>query len=162
MARHQVKESTYRLQVPVNQQELGRLIGQAGTDWRRMGLSFLVRLAVVALATVVLFGRGDFDLANLTDQIVLIIYAVVLLYPLLHCRDTMEFYENGIAFKGKPYLFQTDQVTWRRHSGTGFFLAATRLHLAGGPKNGINVSYVQNAQETFTRLYVSGAARRGD
>ena len=43
MARHKVEESTYQLQVPVNQQELGRLIGQAGTDWRRMGLSFLVR-----------------------------------------------------------------------------------------------------------------------
>lgn len=163
MARYhrQTETTTYDLAVPTGAGSLGRLLGEAGTDWKRIGLDLLVRAAIVVLATVIFWRRGDLsDSSPAVLAVVAIIYAAVVLFPLRHCRDSLQFYENGIVYRGKTYLFRTPKAEWSRVSGTGHFLAVTYLYLDGMP-NSINVSCVRNARETFTRLYVSGAERCG-
>lgn len=132
---------------------LGRRLGEAKTDWGRLGLSMLIRVATIALATFIIWRQGGID-SMFVMAAVAIIYAIIILFPLPHCRDSMEFYENGITYKGKPYLFQSTRATFTTSSGTGYFLASTYLYLTGMPK-GLNVSYIKNAQEEFTRFYVN-------
>ena len=55
-------------------------------------------------------------------------------------------YQNGIAYNGKPYIFQTSKVTWSKRTGAGYFMAYEMLQMAGMPK-GANVSYIKDAQE---------------
>lgn len=162
MARYhrRTETTTYDLTVPTGASAPGRLLGEAGTDWNRIGLDVLVRAAIVALATIIFWRQGE--LTSTTPAVLAVtacVYAVLVLFPLRHCRDTMQFYENGITYRGRTYLFQTPRAQWSRVSGTGHFLAVTYLYL-DGMANRINVSGVRNAQEIFTRLYVSGAERR--
>lgn len=101
------------------------------------------------------------DLASSTPfvlAVVACIYAGLVLFPLRHCRDSIQFYENGIAYRGEVYLFQAPRAQWSRVSGTGHFLSSTYLYL-DGMEDQIDVSCVRNAQEIFTHLYVSGAER---
>lgn len=161
MARYhkRTETTTYDLTVPTGASSLGRLLGEAGTDWKRIGLDMLIRAALVAVATIIFWRRGDFSTTSpLVWAVVACIYAVLILFPLRHCRDSMQFYENGIVCRGKTYLFQTPRAQWRRVSGTGHFLSVTYLYLDGMP-NQINVSGIRDVQELFTRFYLRGAPR---
>ena len=115
MARyHRRTETTiYPLTVSTHAPSLGRLLAQAGPDWKRIGLDVLIRAVLVALATFIFWRRGDLTTSS---PFVLIttacIYAVLVLFPLRHCRDSMGFYENGIVYRGKSYLFQTPKAEW--------------------------------------------------
>ena len=161
MARYhrRTETTTYPLAVSTHAPSLGRLLAQAGPDWKRIGLDVLIRAALVALATFIFWRRGDLTTSS---PFVLIttacIYAVLVLFPLRHCRDSMEFYENGIVYRGKSYLFQTPKAEWSRVSGTGHFLSVTYLYLDGMAKQ-INVSCVRDAQDTFIRLYANSPQR---
>lgn len=160
MARYhrRTETTTYDLMVPTGASSLGRLLDQAGTDWTRIGLDVLVRAAIVALATLILWRQGELtDSSPFVLVTVVCIYAVLVLFPLRHFRDSIQFYENGIVYRGKTYLFRSPKAQWIRTSGTGHFLTVTHLYLDGMP-NQINVSAIKNAQETFTRLYVKEKA----
>lgn len=159
MGRYHHKEvsTTLELNVTPGASSLGRRLGQAETNWSRLGLSMLIRVATIALASFIIWRQGGIDSVFVMTAVA-IIYAVIILFPLPHCRDSMEFYENGITYKGKPYLFQNTRATFTTSSGTGYFLAATYLYLSGMPK-GINVSYIKNVQEDFTRFYVNAFRR---
>lgn len=157
--RRKTETTTYDLNVPTGASSLGRLLGEAGTDWTRIGLDVLIRAAIVALATFIFWRRGDLATSSpFVLAAVACIYAVLVLFPLRHCRDSIQFHENGIVYRGKSYLFQKPRAEWSRVSGTGHFLSVTYLYL-DGMSNGINVSCVRDAQKIFTRLYVSGAER---
>ena len=153
MAHHlHIEETTYEIQAPVRAPSLGRLLGETGLATRRLVISMLIRVALVAFAAFLLWSREELDLASTTDQVVLAIYAVFVLFPLVHVRDSIKFYQNGIAYNGKTYIFQTSKVTWSKRTGAGYFLAYEMLQMAGMPK-GANVSYIKDAQELFDGFY---------
>ena len=153
MAHHlHIEETTYEIQAPVRAPSLGRLLGKTGLDTRRLVISMLIRAALVAFAAFLLWSREELDLASTTDQVVLVIYAVFILFPLVHVRDSIKFYQNGIAYNGKPCIFQTSKVTWSKRTGAGYFMAYEMLQMAGMPK-GANVSYIKDAQELFDGFY---------
>lgn len=90
----------------------------------------------------------------------LVICLIFLLYSLRHCKDSMQFYDNGIAFRGKEYIFQTNKAIWSKSSGTGYLPSRIRLHLVGIP-DGANVSYIKDAQKLFTQFYLMPKASAG-
>lgn len=155
MAHHlRVEETTYTIQAPVKASSLGRLLGEAGLDIRRLALDIFIRAVVLAVAAFVWWRRGDLEIATATGKAVLVICFLFLLYPLRHCKDSMQFYENGIVYKGKDYIFQTDKATWSKSSGTGYFLSGLRLYLVGIP-NGADVSFIKDAKKLFTQFYLT-------
>lgn len=162
MARYHRKEetTTYDLAVPIGAGSLGRRLGETGTNWGRIGLDMLIRAAIVTLATVIFWRQGTLTSSSpFVLTAVACIYVILVLFPLRHCRDSIQFYENGISYRGKSYLFQTPKAQWSKVSGTGHFLSVTYLYL-DGMSQGINVSCVRDAQEMFTRFYVRGAERQ--
>lgn len=60
MARYhrRTETTTYPLTVSTHAPSLGRLLAQAGPDWKRIGLDVLIRAALVALATLSFGGEG--------------------------------------------------------------------------------------------------------
>lgn len=160
MAQHlRIEETTYTIQAPVNAPSLGRRLGEAGVDAQRLALAIFIRVAVLALAAFIWWRRGDFEFATITGKAVFVICLIFLVYPLRHCRDSMQFYENGIVYRGKEYIFQTDKATWSKHSGTGYFLPGFRLYLVGIPK-GVDVSFIKDAKKLFTQFYLMPKASR--
>ena len=86
MARYHRKTetTTYDLTVPTGAASLGRRLGEAGTNWSRIGLDVLIRAALVVFATVLLWRKGE--LASSTPFVlgaVICIYALLILFPLL-------------------------------------------------------------------------------
>lgn len=154
MAQHlHVEETTYTIQAPINASSLGRRLGEAGLDVQRLALAIFIRVVILALAAFIWWRRGDLEIATVTGKVVLVICLIFLLYPLRHCKDSMQFYENGIVYKGKDYIFQTDKATWSKSSGTGYFLSGLRLYLVGMP-NGADVSFIKDAKKLFTQFYL--------
>lgn len=152
-----IEETTYEIHAPIQAPALGLLLGETGLDTRRLALSMVIRLALVVFATVLLWRRGDFALTDPVDQLVMVIYGVFVLFPLVHLRDSLKFYQNGIAYNGKPYLFQTNKVTWSKRTGRGYFIAGRALYLEGMAREA-NVSYIKDARELFDRFYLKGRA----
>lgn len=107
MARYhrRTETTTYSLTAPAKAPALGRLLAEAGTDWGRIGLDMRIRGAIVTLAMFIFWRRGDFASSSpVVWGITACIYAILVLFPLRHGRDSMQFYENGIVFRGKSYL----------------------------------------------------------
>lgn len=150
MARIVEHSSSYSLNVRTDVDSLGQLLGEAKTDTKRILMDLLIRVAISALAIWLWSRQGD-----ATGIISLICYAGLLvftLYPLIHSGDAMRFYENGIMFKKKTYLFRSQQVKWVCREGVMNLMEGRYLSLEGY-KNQINASYVQNAQDTFAKAY---------
>lgn len=158
MAYHfRMEESTYTIHAPIHASSLGRRLGEAGLDVQRLALAMLIRVVVLALAAFIWWRRGDLEIATVTGKLLLVICLIFFLYPLRYCKDSMQFYENGIVYKGKQYIFQSNKATWRKRSGTGYFLSGLRLYLDGIP-NGIEVGFIKDAKKLFTQFYLTPKA----
>lgn len=133
----------------VDAASLGRLLGEAKLDVKRLGLDMLLRIVISALAVWIWNADGP------VGHLGLILYTglvVLVLYPLIHVKDRMEFYENGVSFKKNTYLFRSNQAVWSKSEGIGHLLAGRYLSLGGYPKC-INASYLEAPQETFEQVY---------
>ncbi len=150
MARIVETTNKYTLNVGTNANELGSLLGEAKTDWKRLGIDVLLRAAIAALALWVWNNKGG--LSGVIGMILILILAVLVLYPLLHAGDSMQFFENGVKFKNKAYLFRSQQVEWMRREGYLNVMEGRYLYLNGN-KDKINASYVQNPQDAFASAY---------
>ena len=155
-----VEETTYTIQAPINAPSLGRRLGEAGLDVQRLALALFIRVVLLAVAAFVWWRSGDFEISSITGKAVIVICLIFFLYPLRHCKDSMQFYENGIVFNGRDYIFKTNKATWSKSSGTGYLLSGIRLHLVG-MSDGANVSYIKDAQKLFTQFYLTPRASAG-
>lgn len=149
MARIVENSSSYSLNVRTDADSLGQLLGEAKADTKRILLDVLIRLAISGLAIWIWSRQGD-----TTGMISLICYAGLLVftvYPLIHSGDTMRFYENGIMFKKKTYLFRSRQVKWLRREGVMNILEGRYLYLEGHKQ--LNASYVHKPLDVFAKAY---------
>ncbi len=150
MARIVEASNTYTMNVRTNADSLGQLLGSVKTDWKRIGMDILLRIVMSALVLFVWSRSGNGTGAlDLICDVGLLVFT---LYPLIHCRDTMQFYENGIMFKNSTFLFCSQQVQWLHSEGVGHILPGTYLRLAGSKKQ-INASYLQDPQGAFAIAY---------
>lgn len=133
----------------------GKLLFTVETDRKRVGLEILIRLVVCAFVTFLSRSRETAVLAATVAA-----FAVFCAWPLLHLRDRMELYGNGILCLGKWYpIGASTKITWV--GGRGFFLPVTRLEVSGCPKR-INVSFMKDAEKLFNRAYNNAIYEKGE
>lgn len=150
MARIVDSSTSYSLNVRTNADSLGQLLKEAKTDYKRILVDLLLRSGISALAVWIWNRQGSFTgIASWICYAGLFIFAA---YPLVHCMDTLQFYENGIMFKKKPCLFRSQQVQWLCREGVLNLLEGRYLYLGGYSKK-INASYVQKPQDAFAAAY---------
>lgn len=122
MAQHlRVEETTYTIQWPINASSLGRRLGEAGLDVQRLALAIFIRVVILAAAAYIWWWRGDLEIATVTGKVVLVICFIFLLYPLRHCKDSMQFYENGIVYRGQGLHFSDGQGDLEQEQRNGIF-----------------------------------------
>lgn len=133
----------------------GKLLLTVETDRKRVGLEILIRLVVCAFVTYLSRSR---ETAVLVATVVA--FAVFCAWPLLHLRDRMELYGNGILCLGKWYPMGVNtKITWV--GGRGFFLPTTYLGVSGCRKR-INVSFMKDAEKLFNRAYNNAIYEKGE
>ncbi len=72
-------------------------------------------------------------------------------YPLIHLRDSLVFYENGIAVNGKEYLFSTiGSITfYDYHYGI-----MTQQFMNTDLRN-FNVTYIERPKKAYNEAYLN-------
>lgn len=95
----------------VMQEQLGAPLTQAVPDKPKIILHTVCRTAIAVFLAIACpggirgIGRMFTDIKGIV--ILLILWAISLaigLYPLIHLKDTLKFYENGICYNGVNYL----------------------------------------------------------
>lgn len=82
----------------------------------------------------------------------LILTIVFGLFPLIHLREYLAFYENGIIYRKRPYFWsELGSAGWRNHTMGGIFnstLMDTDIKV-------FNVTYVKNPKKQYNRAYMN-------
>ena len=132
------------------QAALGNFLLAAGPDKRRIALDMAVRLAIVAFAVALQIRNGTSYKWEWAGAILVLLYVIFVAWPLRHLRDHMEFYRNGILYRGKTYPVQEKtKVTWEGWNNS--ILTTTYLRLGGCRP--INVTFIKDAKKLFNRAY---------
>lgn len=81
-----------------------------------------------------------------------ILTAVFGLFPLIHLREYLAFYEYGIVYRKKKYLWsELGEARWREHIYGGLF----RSILMDTDRKVFDVTYVTDAKKQYNRAYMN-------
>lgn len=81
-----------------------------------------------------------------------VLTAVFGLYPLIHMREYLAFYEYGIVYRRKAYLWsELGSVGWRDHTYGGLFHSV----LMDTDRRVFDVTYVANPKRQYNRAYMN-------
>lgn len=74
------------------------------------------------------------------------------LYPLIHLKEYLAFYEYGIVYRKRAYRWsELGSVSWREHTYGGFF----RSILMDTNKRVFDVTYVTNPKKQYNKAYMN-------
>lgn len=140
------------------EQRLGRKLSECSADKGKIALRTGLHIVFCVLMDIMsLGGIGAIkNFATRPPSIGVVIMDVVLtlvigLYPLIHLRDYLAFYENGIVFRKKTYFWsELGSVTWRDHTYGGFF---HRIVMATN-KKAFQVTYLEHPKKQYNRAYM--------
>lgn len=146
---------------PVTEAQLGTRLEQAYPDKMKIALHTVCRTALAIVIS--LAGSGGihgieqwFDSAG-GIVIFLCLWAVFLaigLFPLVHLRDSLVFYENGICYHGRNYLFSQLGPVRFRDSKSGIIthcMMDTDLRT-------FDVTFLERPKRQFNKAYLNQAA----
>lgn len=139
-------------------EQLGCKLTECGADKKKIALRTGLHLAFCLLMDIVSLG-GISAIRNFAVRppnmgvviLDVVLTAVIGLYPLLHLRDALAFYEYGIVFRKRAYLWsELGSVEWRTHTRGGFF---TSVVMATN-KRTFQVTYLEQPKKQYNRAYM--------
>lgn len=102
--------------------------------------------------------------AEIAITIILILLLGFALFPLIHLKDVLVYYENKIVLKNKQITFNNpSEIQWRR---VKTYFTGTRIKINNSTvqesflkfmfcSNDIDVTYMKDAKDTFIRCYLN-------
>ena len=102
--------------------------------------------------------------AKITVIIILILSLVFTLFPLIHLKDVLVYYENKIVLKNRQITFNNpSEIQWNRQKT---YFSGTRIKINNSTVqesflqfmfclNDIDVTYMKDAKDTFIRCYLN-------
>lgn len=109
--------------------------------WKSIGLRFLT----IAVACVLM--KDQFDSLPLMLGL-FVIYACIILFPLLHLKDQLAYYPNEVHYKGvRIPLPAPDQIRWVNSE----YIFTTKYLEFG--KRRIDITYLKDAKDLFYDTY---------
>lgn len=138
--------------------QLGRKLTECGADKGKIALRTGLHFVFCILMDIVSLGGiraiRNFAVRPPDTRIVLldvVLTAVISLYPLIHLREYLAFYEYGIVFRKKAYLWsELGAVEWRTHTYGGIF---TSVVMATN-KRAFQVTYLKQPKKQYNRAYM--------
>lgn len=141
-----------------SERQLGNKLTECGADKGKIALRTGLHMIFCILMDIVSLGgiRAIRNFAVCPPNMGVVILDAVLtlvigLYPLIHLRDTLAFYEYGIVFRKKVYLWsELGSVEWRTHTYGGIF---TSVVMATN-KRAFSVTYLKQPKKQYNRAYM--------
>lgn len=146
---------------PITEMQLGARLEQAYPDKLKIALHVVCRTAIAIV--ICLAGSGGIhgmdkwfdsagDIAFFLGMWV--VFLVIGLFPLIHLRDSLVFYENGICYHGRNYLFsQLGSVRFRDYK------SGIMTHcMMDTDLRTFDVTYLERPKRQFNKAYMNQTA----
>lgn len=139
-----------------NELMLGNKLSEAPCNKGKVAFNVTWRLALCLLCMFAAIGgvsgvsRWSETGPNWWELIFLGIPTLIFgLWPLIHLRDNLEFYENGIVYHKKTYtLKELGEISWH-NSGNAFTSTYMRTNVKG-----FNVTYLVHPKKAYNQAYM--------
>ncbi len=138
---------------------MGRKLTEARANMGK--IIFRTMLRVLLAAVILLAGiRGNPPngkpasfMAGLLASLMILAAAVWVFFPLIHCKDHVVFYENGILMGRKIWLLEElGEISFMDSTSNRSFFA--RTYMCTDIKN-FNITYIKDAKKNFNRAYLN-------
>lgn len=141
-------------------ENLGRKLAEAPANKKKIYLT--AGLRALAIAVIFFFCGGGVSglkeyLSDLSGILFLFVMFGVLaggagLYTLRHLTECMEFYENGIRWRGVVYYFsELGTIGWRTITSNGLF----RHDKMDTDRCSFDITYLDGAKKVYNRTYMN-------
>lgn len=137
---------------------MGRMLTQANLNKTKIFLYVLCRVIIVII--ICLAGVRGFNglkewfssfAGIMKFSILFIIGMAIGLYPLIHLRDSLAFYENGISVNGREYLFSDiGDITFCDYRSGIMTQQLMKTNLRN-----FNVTYIEKPKKAYNDAYLN-------
>lgn len=138
--------------------DLGLKLTEAVADKGKVAITIAWLLPLCFLCEFAALGGRSSISRVFTDKfefiefiIFTVISLVVGLFPLVHLTEKLSFYERGMTYKGKSYLWSEVGTPVWKGSGNGLFY---RTYLEVGKKR-LNISYLNSPKKAYNQAYMN-------
>lgn len=140
------------------ERQLGRKLSECYADKKKIAvrtglhIAFCILMDIMSLGGIGAIKRFPQEMPDTGIIVVDVLLTVIIgLYPLLHLREYLAFYENGIVFRKKAYLWsELGSVNWRDHVWGGFFHNTVMVT----NKKAFQVAYLESPKKQYNRAYM--------
>lgn len=135
---------------------LGRKLTEAHANMGKIALRTLLRVLVAGVIILAGVrsnppGKPVSILAGALVLVMIVVSAIWVFYPLIHCREYMTFYENGIEFCGRRWcLDELGQISFMESKSNYSMFARTYMCTE---VRKFDVTYIKDGKKNFNRAY---------
>ena len=131
------------------QKRAGRKLAEARADKGKILLRVSLRI-LLAGAVIHVCGPVSF-LSGLLAGLIVLGAAAWVFFPLLHCRDFLDFYEDGIVFCGRSWgLEDLGEISFMEVKSSYSLFA--RVYMCTEVRD-FNVTYIKDGKRNFNNAY---------
>ncbi|MCI9137901.1 MAG: hypothetical protein HFH48_10150 [Lachnospiraceae bacterium] len=139
------------------EQNIGKKLTEAHANVGKIIFRFMLRFLLAGI--IVLAGvrsnppQGPPSSVLAVCLVGFIVLAAVLWvsFPLIHCRDMIAFYENGIVIRKRPWMLtELGQISFMEVKSSYSLFA--RTYMCTEVRN-FDITYIKNGKKNFNRAY---------
>ncbi|MDE5908463.1 MAG: hypothetical protein K2H52_06985 [Lachnospiraceae bacterium] len=144
-----------------------KILAEMKVDKKKIFINIALRSILFIIAGMVpVFNQSANKKAEIAIAVILIALLVFALFPLVHLKDVLLYYDNKIVLGKKQITFKNPvEIQWSRQK-MYFFGARTKIcNSAAAQKesfkdfmlssNVIDVTYMKDAKDTFIKCYLN-------
>lgn len=134
---------------------------------KKILINILIRSIWFVLAGMsCIFNKSINEKAEIAMMVILVLLLIFALFPLVHLKDTLVFYDNKIVLGKKQITFSSpEEIQWKREHT---YIMGTRIkiyNLKAAEKEtflqsmfsskDMDVTYMEDAKDTFIKCYMN-------
>lgn len=150
-----------------NEYKVERKLAEIKIEMKKILANIAIRMILfVMVLLAVVFNSGS-GIGYILTVVLLFLTLVFALFPLIHVKDVLVYYENKIVLKNKQITFDhPSEIQWSREKT---YIMGTRLKICNskvmqsqsflecmfGSSKTIDVTYMKDAKDVFIRCYLN-------
>lgn len=150
-----------------NEYKVERKLAEINIEMKKILANIAIRMIWFAMALLALVLNFDSGIDYTSTAVLLLLTLGFALFPLIHVKDVLVYYENKIVLKNKQITFDhPSEIQWSREKK---YIMGTRLKIYNskvmqsqsflqcmfGPSKKIDVTYMKDAKDVYIRCYLN-------
>lgn len=150
-----------------NEYKVERKLAEIKIEIKKILASIAIRMIWFVMVLLAIASSSDSGIDYTAAAILLLLTLGFALFPLVHVKDVLVYYENKIVLKNKQITFDhPSEIQWRREKT---YIMGTRLKICNskimqsqsflkcmfGSSKKIDVTYMKDAKDVFIRCYLN-------